>query len=236
MEQFPAILVVVDISGYTKFVSMHRTSMLHAEQVITELMEAMLDRRETPLVLDKLQGDAAFFYARDTGEPELAASIVRQVQAFFDAFERLEAELVSCVLCVCGACNDIDGLELKAIMHRGEAILKQVGGSAELAGPDIILTYRLMKNHVESDHYLLMTKAFHEQAGDVPGMEPHWATEQYDIETIDIAVFYPKPSDLPVPSPTIMQRISFFWRLESHMVRRMFLGAKPEREFRNIPD
>lgn len=49
MEQIPAVFVVMDISGYTQFVRMHGTSIIHAEQVITELMESMLDRAERSL-------------------------------------------------------------------------------------------------------------------------------------------------------------------------------------------
>ena len=42
MQEFPGFIVIVDISGYTGFVKMHRTSMAYAEQVITDLMESVL--------------------------------------------------------------------------------------------------------------------------------------------------------------------------------------------------
>ena len=61
MEQFPGFIVIVDISGYTGFVKMHRTAMVHAEQIITDLMESVLDVHGPPLVLDKLMGDAGNF-------------------------------------------------------------------------------------------------------------------------------------------------------------------------------
>jgi len=234
MEQIPAVFVVMDISGYTEFVRMHGTSIIHAEQVITELMESMLDRSESPLVLDKLQGDAAFFYARDTGDPQMGEQISAMVLTFFNAFTELEAKLVSCTWCVCGACNDIDKLRLKAIVHKGEVLLKQMGGTTQLAGPDVILTYRLLKNHVEGEHYILFSKAFHDTAGDIGGLEAHWATETYDINTLDVAVYYPDPDEVPVPKPTIMDRLRLFFRLESYLVRRLF-GAKPPGVFRNLP-
>jgi ABC-type proline/glycine betaine transport system permease subunit len=160
MEQFPGCLVIVDISGYTSFVKMHRTALVHAEQIITELMETMLEKRESPLVLDKLQGDSAVFYALDDGNPEMASVIVEQVQWFFEAFNSLESELVSCNLCICDACDQIEGLRVKAVLHHGEIILKQMGGGTEIGGADIIQVHRLLKNSVEGDEYILMTRAF----------------------------------------------------------------------------
>ena len=32
VEQFPGDIVIVDISGYTRFVKMHRTAMVHASR------------------------------------------------------------------------------------------------------------------------------------------------------------------------------------------------------------
>ncbi len=91
-----------------------------------------------------------------------------------------------------------------------------------------------MKNHVGGDHYILMSKAFHDQPGDVEGLEAHWASETYDIETIEVAVYYPNPDDVPAPAVSFMQRLGQFWRFDSYMVRRM-LGGQPHTEFRNLP-
>ncbi len=36
-------IILVDISGYTNFIRMHKVSLLHAEKIIGELMESILD-------------------------------------------------------------------------------------------------------------------------------------------------------------------------------------------------
>ena len=63
MEIKGAYLILADISGYTRFVKIHRASILHAEEIVTELMEAVIDAAGPPLILNKLEGDAAFLYA-----------------------------------------------------------------------------------------------------------------------------------------------------------------------------
>ena len=53
MEIRNVVLVMVDISGYTRFIQLHKVSVLHAEQIITDLLEAVISKAEYPLVLNK---------------------------------------------------------------------------------------------------------------------------------------------------------------------------------------
>lgn len=233
MNQFSGFVVIVDISGYTSFVKMHRTAMVHAEQIITDLMESVLDVQGPPLVLDKLMGDAATFYAIDDGEG-VAAAIAQQVVRFFAAFNELEGVLVSCNVCICDACTQMDKLHLKAILHHGELIVKQMGGRTELAGADIILAHRLLKNSVDADEYILMTEAFHDRAGDIDGEPPHPSREETDLGTVDVVVFYPNSGPRPTPKATISGRLRQFARIESKGAMRM-LTRSDAPEFGNLP-
>ena len=233
MEQFSGCIVIVDISGYTEFVKMHRTAMVHAEQIITDLMESVLDVQGPPLVLDKLMGDAATFYSRDDGE-ESAASIAAQVARFFDAFNESEGILVSCNVCICDACNQMGNLRLKAILHHGELLLKEMGGGTELAGPDVIVAHRLLKNSVEGDEYILMTEAFHDRAGDLNGLVPVTGTEETDLGSVNVAVFYPESGGRPLPKATLAGRLKQFVRIEAKGAQRMLKGPG-DREFTNLP-
>jgi hypothetical protein len=45
------ILVIADISGYTRFTRLHRLSQAHAESIICELLEAVIGQTEHPLKL-----------------------------------------------------------------------------------------------------------------------------------------------------------------------------------------
>ena len=68
MEIKRVVLVLADISGYTRFMRVHTMSLLHAEAIITDLLEAVIDQAEHPLTLSKLEGDAVFLYATLDGD------------------------------------------------------------------------------------------------------------------------------------------------------------------------
>lgn len=156
-----AVLVLADISGYTDFITNREVSLLHAEQIITDLLESMIDRTEHPLILNKLEGDAAFLYA-ESG-PEQAATVrdaLMQVQMLFTAFdERLGKIRLERAHCNCDACANVSNLKLKAFTHCGEIAIKQVRQFEELAGEEVILIHRLMKNHLAEREYVLLTEA-----------------------------------------------------------------------------
>lgn len=192
MEVQRVALVLVDISGYTRFITNHIATVLHAETIIGELLEAVIDKSEYPLTLSKLEGDGAFLYAPLTDNPRIATQeILRQITAFFDAFRKRERELVACVTCRCEACQTIDQLRLKAFLHSGEIVVKKVHKLEELGGTDSILLHRLAKNTIPADEYIVMTDAFYEVSGGLAGGEPESRTEQCEgIGSVPIKVYY----------------------------------------------
>lgn len=168
MRLTQAVLVVADISGYTDFITNREVSLLHAEQIITDLLESMLDRTEHPLIANKLEGDAALLYAEH--EPGEADAAVRdalvQVHALFDAFaSRLRRIGEERANCGCEACANISRLCLKAFVHRGEIAIKKVRQFEELAGEPVILVHRLMKNQVPLREYVLLSAEAAGRAG-----------------------------------------------------------------------
>src|SRR5688572_14381879 len=115
MEIKPVVLVLADISGYTRFVRRHRVSVIHAERIVSELLESVIASTDVPLVVHELEGDAVAFYAVDDGPTSYADAVFTHVQRFIDAFRIREAELISeCSLCVCEACQNVGKLRLKA--------------------------------------------------------------------------------------------------------------------------
>src|SRR5262249_15579319 len=131
------------------------------EQIITDLLESMIDRTEHPLTLNKLEGDAAFLYA-ESGDDRAAAvrDVLVQVRMLFTAFdERLAKIRDERAHCNCDACANVGNLKLKAFAHCGEIAVKQVRQFEELAGEDVILVHRLMKNHLAEREYVLLSEA-----------------------------------------------------------------------------
>jgi hypothetical protein len=156
-----AVLVLADISGYTSFIVKREVSLQHAEEIITALMEAMLDRAEHPLVVNKLEGDAALFYAESAGDPAGAMrSALAQVHALLEAFDEKRAQIgADRANCGCDACANIANLRIKAFVHCGEIAIKRVRQFEELAGEEVILVHRLMKNTLAEREYVLLSQA-----------------------------------------------------------------------------
>jgi class 3 adenylate cyclase len=239
-----AHIILVDISGYTRFIRLHRMSLLHAERIITELLESVIQASSHPLVLNKLEGDAALFYAFADGEDaagaattlrDSAQSVLAQLLRFFDVFRARERELVSeCSICVCDACLNAADLRLKIIAHTGTIIVKRMRQFEEIAGEDVILTHLLLKNSVPADEYLLLTDAFHTLSGppDATPMETR-IEDCGDAGQVTIHLHYPSGTrGSPVPAP-LWSRLATTLRLESYTLQRLF--GKSARTFRHLP-
>jgi class 3 adenylate cyclase len=240
MQQRQAALVLADISGYTQFVNHHDVAVLHAEQIITDLLEAVIDSAEFPLTLSKLEGDAVFMYADASGaDPHaVAKDVTRQVLAFFEAFKIKMEQFSRATTCPCDACQHVSALRLKAMLHFGDVIVKRIRQFEELAGPDVILVHRLLKNHVPSNEYILMTRRFYDLSGGLPGGEEMEArSEEYDqIGTVPVLVRYVSlPEAVDVPALTGWERlklgIKYTW-----LVVQSKLGVKGRPEFVNLPE
>lgn len=175
----PTLLAILDIGGYTRFIRQRATTLPHAEEIITALLEATLDGAEMPLRLNKLEGDAALLWADAGQTPRVAAAAaLRRVESAFAAFDRRRAAIAGeRSHCQCGACANIGALEIKAIVHFGEVAHKQVRGLHELAGEPVILLHRLLKNAVSVPRYILLTAEFREllddDAGSLQAAEEH---------------------------------------------------------------
>jgi len=201
MELKKTILVLADISGYTRFLQLHTMSLLHAEKIITELIEAIIDTTAEPLRLNKLQGDAMFFYveAGDGDNSEIARDVFNQTKAFFTAFSKRSKELTGCNnLCPCDACREAEQLRLKTIIHAGEVAFKRVRTFEELAGESVILTHRLIKNSLSSNEYILMTDQFANMCECLGDHTTESRVEDCEgIGMIPVKVYYPEGSPPP---------------------------------------
>jgi Protein of unknown function (DUF2652) len=231
----PLFIILVDISGYTNFIRMHKMNLLHAEKIIGELMESMLDEVESPVVAHEILGDAISLYAIDDGSPEIAFNIYRQLEKYFLAFRKQEAYLLrECGICTCDACNTISSLKVKAILHSGKAAFTKVHEIQKISGQDIITAHRLLKNSIESNEYFFVTNSFLErcQSFDRTDFEEH--NEHYEdighvyglVKTLDSVDASPEPA-------SAWKKFKFFLAVEKYMFARLF--GKAKYEFRNLP-
>jgi hypothetical protein len=159
----PVVLIIADISGYTRFMVANSNELVHAQSVVGDLVATIIKQVEIPLEVAKLEGDAVFLWAPIDADPaawdrhrELISS---RLLLFYATFARRVAELAGSAGCTCGACKNIDQLRLKVVAHVGEAVIHDVAGFRELAGVDVIVVHRLLKNEVKSKEYVLWTEA-----------------------------------------------------------------------------
>jgi hypothetical protein len=156
------LLIIADISGYTKFMVSSNMEIEHSQHIISELIQAVIALVEIPLEVSKLEGDAIFMYAKkDSGTfnwEDTRKVTGEKLILFFDAFHEKLQELDTHTSCSCGACSNVHTLKLKVVAHSGEALFYRILQFNELSGSDVILVHRLLKNSDANDEYLLMTE------------------------------------------------------------------------------
>lgn len=192
MEEVQGFIVLLDISGYTRYVRAHNlrhvpflgksfqtTGEAHAEAVVTDLLEALIHATADILNPEKLEGDAVLLTAV-VDEPEpFGRVLVERLRGVFRVFhERLDS-IRFCETCLCDCCAQMAQLRVKAIAHYGPFLLKTVAGFREIAGQEVIRAHRLLKNEVKSDEYLLLTDAVVALAG---GGESLLLTPQVEVD------------------------------------------------------
>src|SRR6266852_8215237 len=137
-----AYFLIADISGYTSFLA--GVELDHAHDIISDLMNTVVRRLRPPYRLAKFEGDAAFFYAV---ADKVDGSVLQDaVEAAYFAFRKRLRNISQATSCACNACSRMQALDLKFVCHHGEFIKQKMSGRDELAGRDVILVHRLLKN------------------------------------------------------------------------------------------
>ncbi len=174
MDQKKLVIILADISGYTRFMLENRTSAVHGQLCINSLIESILEQVDIPLTLQEIEGDAVFLYAAHPGSDEdwrtVVEEVSRKLARFFEAFIARTGMTIESTPCGCAICRNSDQLGMKIIVHAGEAVFHEIAGRPQVSGPDVILAHRLLKNSLASNEYLLLTEAAYEALGDhLPG-------------------------------------------------------------------
>ena len=154
------LLLIADISGYTRFMMKNHTARVHAHGIISDLLSAVISQVQMPLEVHKLEGDAMFMVAerRNGGWEATGADIGRRLGGFIAAFDAKLTELANSNICDCIACQQMVTLRLKIIGHYGAAVRSKVAGFDELSSVDVIVLHRLLKNEVPGSEYILLTE------------------------------------------------------------------------------
>tara|TARA_Y100001968_G_C19315670_1_gene696532 strand:- start:361 stop:1101 length:741 start_codon:yes stop_codon:yes gene_type:complete len=236
MENHKGFIVLVDISGYTNFISSHNIDssknkklslgQAHAEHIISDLLEKVINELDGVLTVNKLQGDAALFYGISDDHKNLSDKIINKLQNSFEVFNQRLSEIKFCEACTCGTCADVGNLKLKSFVHFGDFLIKKINQFKEIAGQDVILAHRLMKNSIGVSEYMLFTKPFTEiKSLDSLGSVEDRKENYDDIGQVACKVFYP---DKELYDIEISKKRSWFGTLYSMF--KYFYNSKSKKD------
>lgn len=138
-----AYFAIADISGYTNFLA--AVELDHAQDIIADFMDTVVKALRPPFRLAKFEGDAAFVYA--TGDVD-GSLLQDAIEGAYFKFRRRLRSVRQASTCECQACVAMGSLDFKFVIHHGEMVKQRMGGREELAGRDVILVHRLLKNSV----------------------------------------------------------------------------------------
>jgi hypothetical protein len=164
-------LLLADISGYTAFLNgveqahgMDFSSGIPAGyEVLGALLDAVVEGVQPAFDIAKLEGDAVFAVAPAEGLDGQGEAVLDRLQAVYRAFYVVREQGKSASDHICTACPVIGSLNLKMVLHRGQAVRQTVGSNPELLGPAVNVAHRLLKNSIKSRlgyrAYLFVTDA-----------------------------------------------------------------------------
>jgi class 3 adenylate cyclase len=193
-------LLIPDISGFTEFVS--GVELTHSRHIIAELLEIIIDANRLGFEISEIEGDAVLFYR--LGPPPSLQALQAQAETFYLKFHQYLKQIKRDTICKCGACQNVGKLTLKIIAHYGEMSLTRIKDRVKLIGKDVIVAHRLMKNHVPSLEYLLVSQTLLRASGEnlpVPMSMQEYREEYGHLGELVVYVHSLSPLRSQIPPP-----------------------------------
>lgn len=123
--------MLADISGYNAFVA--GTEFDHAQEIIHDLLEYLVDRLRPILTLVQIESDAIFAYI--PGDKLLRGeTLFELIENSYFAFKDQLTSVRRHQTCQCAACQNVNGLDLKFFVHYGEYIEQSIEDHHGLLG------------------------------------------------------------------------------------------------------
>lgn len=228
-----AVLLIADIGGYTHYMQWNRTHLAHAQLTVAGLLESVIDAGKG-LKLAKLEGDAAFFWAPDGNAKVVVHDrLSRMRESFLARREQLKKDIA----CECASCAQLDKLSLKFVVHQGEVAEQRVKRHVELAGFDVILVHRMLKNMVPVVEYVLMTDAVEACLDDSMRQLCTPLTHTFD-DIGETSTHYIDLAALRVPAAqpeyNFLRRLGATMKFELSTLPFVFRMREPAEGFRNL--
>ena len=123
----PTCFLIADISGYTGYLA--DVKLEHAQDILADLIGAVVSALRPNFRLAKLEGDAAFTSRRSSGSTDRVSSTPSS--AVTSGFVGRRRDVRQATSCECNACARIPDLDLKFVRHKAEVEQASVDGDAD---------------------------------------------------------------------------------------------------------
>jgi len=152
-------LLLADISGYTAFMAgIERDHGVDFSDgipvgfaVLGELLGSVIEGVQPAFEVAKLEGDAVFAIAPAATLDGQGEDVLGRFGALYAAFRaRRDDQARNATDHLCSACPVVATLDLKMVLHRGQAVRQMVGTQTEILGPAVNVVHRLLKNNVQA--------------------------------------------------------------------------------------
>jgi len=124
-------LTLADISGYNAFVA--GTEFDHAQEIIGDLLEFLVERLRPLLTLVQIEGDAVFAYTPENRITR-GETLFELIENTYTAFKNHLTSIKRHQTCTCAACQNVNSLDLKFFVHFGEYIEQSIDDHHGLLG------------------------------------------------------------------------------------------------------
>jgi hypothetical protein len=164
--------------------------------------------------------------------------VADQAATIYRAFHARASDLKINTLCVCDGCQQAGNLKIKLVGHLGEAAVQKVKHLTELAGVDVILVHRMLKNDVPVPEYLLMTEPVHRRVD--PSIRERSAAHPLDLADLGPTDSYYVDLERyvgevpPAPKLSLAAKLARHWRLSVRSFPALIGLVEACAGFRNI--
>ncbi|NVM67686.1 hypothetical protein FHW88_006014 [Mucilaginibacter sp. SG538B] len=173
-EDHRGTIFIVDISGYSKFVT--ETENEAGSLIVCSLLESIIDANRLSFNISEIEGDAILFYRHGSAFP--VKEILSQFELMLEAFKnRLKTFKESF--------PQTSFLSIKLVVHYGVIGRFAVGSYSKLFGQAVVEAHRLLKNGIDTHTYALITKEYFNEQRQNDFMLPDEATEVCELYDVD---------------------------------------------------
>ncbi len=156
-EPHRILLVLADLRGFSRYTRASRMAAIHGRGILADLLQRLADGTSGPWNLGRIDGDGLNFVLDLDGVDGVPEGFHARLEALVQGFLWRQQELVAANTCPCEACQAVQRIRLKVLVHCGTALVRVRKGRVEATGADVNQAYRLRDRDLHAVTHLLLT-------------------------------------------------------------------------------